>query len=322
MALLKPKIYYESSPRFERCLREWEHFFRSNGVKYRTDRAFGKGVLGDENISIIFGSWKDRKSKHHRIKRAVVASGKPFIVIETSLLGREKVTHYFDEPWFRIGVNGYLADSGLFNNDGVGIDRWKKIQDERNIDLHPWNPTGKYILVVLQLPGDASLRGASIEKWALKICTSIRQVTDFPIVIRRPQLEVTFSEAILEECTHMVNVSIEPGSRENLFSSIDNCIFGCTFSSGMGIDLMLRGKPVIADDPGSFVYPIRTEIHHALEGAFNMPNRIPLLSKIAYCQWHLSEIQTGAVWKHLLPVLTACNYDQPWSLSTDRSTNN
>ena len=297
--IIIPKLVYQSSPRLEACLKAWESFFQKNKLRYRTDRLLYKGILNDHNISVIFGSWKNRPDVHHQVKNRVVSSGKPFVVHETSLLGREKVTYMFDEPWFRIGVNGFLADTGLFNNAHAESNRWMMIQKERNIEVKPWEAKGSFVLVVLQLPGDASLRGASIEKWALDMCKLIRASTDFPIVIRRPQLDVSFDPIALEACASLVNVEIQNGTRENLYSMIDQCLFACTYTSGMGIDLILRGKPVVVGDSGSFVFSVRTDLPKALEGKYNTPDRLPLLSELAYCQWHLREIESGEVWNHL-----------------------
>lgn len=294
-----PKIYYRSSPRKdEPCLRAWEEFFKKEKIIYRTDRGFSKPTLG-KKIAIIFGSWKENNKSHHKLKRKIISSKKKFIVNETSLLGRKKITENFEEDWFRIGINGFLADDAFFNNKNSPEDRWEMIRKARSIEILPWNYEGNHILIVLQLPNDASLRGENISKWAYSICKKIRSKTDFPILVRKPQLERIFDTKYLKKIINLKNVTIQDGSRENLFETLDNSCFVCTFSSGMGIDSILRGKPVVVTSKGSFVYPLRTELEDALNNKFFTPNRTKILSEISYCQWHIDEIKNGTVWNHL-----------------------
>lgn len=294
-----PKIYYRSSPRKdEPCLLAWEDFFKKEKINYSTDRRFSIPKLNNK-ISIIFGSWKDNNKPHHKLKRQIIASNQNFIVNETSLLGRKKITENFEENWFRIGINGFLADEGIFNNKNLKENRWDMIQKARSIELLPWSNSGRYILIVLQLPNDASLRGENITKWAYSICKKIRSKTNFPILIRKPQLKREFDDFFLKKILKLKNIDIQEGSRENLFETIDNSTFVCTFSSGMGIDSILRGKPVVVSSKGSFVYPVRTKLQNALNGDFFTPDRHTILNQISFCQWNIQEIREGLVWNHL-----------------------
>lgn len=297
------KIHYKSSVKPEECLHAWSRGLRKLGVSHLSDSSL-MFFRGSQNlVNIIFGSWKDRNIQHHQVKNKVVSSGRPFIVNETSLLGRQKVSDTFDENWFRIGVNGFLADTGLFNNKNSPVDRWEKISAAINIKLLPWSVSGDYILLALQLPGDASLRGRDISEWALQACRKIRQKSDFPIVIRKPQLDREFDKSKINACLDLPNVTLQNGTRENLFETIDKSLFTYTYTSGLGIDSILRGKPVVVDNTGSFVYPIRTCLEEALSYNFTIPDRTQLLSDLAYAQWSLDEIAQGFPWLHLLPVI-------------------
>jgi len=70
--------------------------------------------MSNIDVAVIFGSWKDRPSTWHKCKNKIVSSGKPFVVIETPLIGRGPVTDILQDSWYRIGVNGFLADTGRF----------------------------------------------------------------------------------------------------------------------------------------------------------------------------------------------------------------
>ena len=156
-----------------------------------------------------------------------------------------------------------------------------------------------YILVCLQLPTDASLQGANISKWMWEICNKIRNKSNLPIKVRSPQLERKFEQYYLEKTLDIKDLSFEKGTKQNLFDSIDNSIFVCSFSSGIGIDSLIRGKPVVVESKASFVFNIRTKLDDALKGDFNLTDRLQILSNISYCQWNLEEISKGLPWKHL-----------------------
>ncbi len=299
---LKPKIFYKSSPRKERCLTAWEHFFRTQNISYQTDRKLAIPQFYSHNLAIIFGSWKNRKDSHHQIKNKIIDSNKNFICCETSLLGRQKVTNKFNEDWFRVGINGFLANTGNFNQSAhITPERWQMIKEVRNIEVVPWNHNqGIYITICLQLPGDASLQGADINLWMLKVCRSIRAITDFPIKIRFPQLKRTFNRQHLAEAMSYPNMISEEGTKENLNKTIDESSFICTYSSGMGIDAVLRGTPIFAESKASFVYSVSTKLKECIEGRFNTPDRSDLLKTLAYCQWSKHEIETGMAWDHLI----------------------
>ena len=299
---LRPKIFFKSSPRKEACRTAWENFFKRENIAFRTDRKLRLPRTRDHNIAIFFGSWKDRRDLHHKTKNQIIRSGKNFICCETSLLGRQKVTHKFNENWFRIGINGFLANTANFNTPmQSSLCRWEMIQELRGIEVLPWKKSdGQYITICLQLPGDASLQGADISDWMLQTCRTIREHTDFPIKIRLPQLQRTFKQECIAQATSLPNVSLENGTKENLNKTIDESSFVCTFSSGMGIDAIIRGTPVYAESKASFVHSISTDITNAIAGNFNTPDRDNIFSRLAYCQWSTEEIESGAAWKHLI----------------------
>ena len=113
------------------------------------------------------------------------------------------------------------------------------------------------------------------------------------------QLERNFDPLYVRKTLLLKNISFQNGTRDNLFQSLDNAFFVCTYSSGIGIDSIIRGKPVVISSPASFVYDIRTKLEDALNFKFNKNDRIQILSNIAYCQWHIDEIELGLPWQHL-----------------------
>lgn len=262
-----------------------------------------KGDYEKADVHVIFGSWKDRDVLHHNVKRSVVEKAKTFVCIETPLVGRKAVKNVGDDVWYRVGVNGFLADTGNFNNKNRPSDRWHKIKKELNVELKPYQTAGEYILVTLQVPGDASLRGCVIEEWCWEVCHTIRRYTKRPILIRTSQVPKQFNFELLNKLPDRLdNIAFQEGTKENLIPTLEQCWATVTYSSGMGIDSYINGVPSFTMDKGNFAYSLgNTSLKH-IESP-NLPNREQWLSNLCYAQWSEHEMQEGKVWNHLKEVL-------------------
>ena len=249
------------------------------------------------DLAIIWGSWKDRDTPWHNIKRAVVKNAPQFIVLETPILNRGPVKDIMDDEWYRIGKNGFLSHNGDFNNynsDGI---RWKMFQDDLGYQLKPERETNEHkpIIVVLQLPGDASLCGHDISEWCVRTVRSIRSVTDRKIIIRKPQVERPY---LIQEALNFKDVIIQDGKHENVKSTIQAAHAVVTFSSGMGVEALIEGTPVIAHHQASFVYDITPNKLEDIEN-ITLPDREQWIKDMAYTTWSLKEVGLGLPWKHL-----------------------
>jgi hypothetical protein len=257
------------------------------------------------DVAVIFGSWKDRNVPWHNCKRDIVESGKPFVCIETPLIGRGPVTDILKDEWFRIGVNGFLADTGRFyrENYAYGPDRWDKISKQLNINLLPWKNNGDYVVIALQLPGDASLRGTDISKWAAHTAQELRNYTDRPIIVRTPQLDREFDKESILHIKSIKGVSVQQGTRENLFRTLDNAYATVTYSSGFAIDSVIRGTPTIAVDPGNFAYSLGNNKLSQIDNIIRSEDRTQWLFNLSYAQWSHDEIKNGEAWAHISKLL-------------------
>ena len=294
---MKVNIYAKSAnhPRFEEMLMKF-----ATGVLDSGDDAFFSydDKYYDCDCAVIFGSWKDRPDTHHKVKNEIVKNAKNFIVVETPLIGRGPVSDVMGDNWYRVGLNGFLADTGNFNNKHKSKDRWDIVRKNLNVELKAYNDPGEYIIVVLQLPGDASLRGASIEKWCRNVCIDIRKHTNMPIIIRTPQLTREYNKKWLDEALKVPNVTLEKGTKDNMVPMLEKAHCAVTYSSGFGIDALIHGCPVIAMSPSSFAYEICDNTIDKITKP-SRPNRDQLLFNLSYAQWHISEIENGYPWKHL-----------------------
>jgi hypothetical protein len=299
---MKVKVFTKSAnnSRFEKTLINF-----SRGVaRYGDQVTISDSLTYEEcDCAIIFGSWKDRNNYWHNVKRDIVAKAPKFVVLETPILGRKKVAEVMPDNWFRVGVGGFLADTGNFNNVNRSGDRWAKIQKELGVELMPWNTNEEGpIVIALQLPGDASLRGTDINKWAYNRIISIRALSDNPIVIRTPQIKRNFDLPKLVSVDE--NITVQEGTKENLVPTLRDAFCSITYSSGLGVDSTVAGCPTIAYNPGNFAYSISSKF---VTGIHNIkrPDRTQWLHNLSYCQWSEEEMIDGKPWEHLRPVI--CN---------------
>lgn len=302
---MKVVVYTASAnaPQFERDLLKF-----AEGVSLSGDAVLvNSGTeYEDCDVAVFFGSWKNMKARHHKIKNEIVSKAKNFIVLETPLLGRQKVEEAMKDTWYRIGINGFLADTGNFNNTDCDDSRWEKVKSWFNIDLEPWNhkPNGPIVLA-LQLPTDASLRGACIEKWAYETILEIRRYTARPIIVRKPQLDRPFQSEYMEKIRKpMKNVLFQKGTFENLIPTLKAASCTVSYSSGFALDSLLHGCPAIACSPSSFAYELcQNEPSDVID--LRQVDRQQLFYNLSYAQWESSEIQQGLPWKHLRKKLLA-----------------
>lgn len=246
---------------------------------------------------VFFGSWKDRKRPWHQLKMKIVGLEQPFIVMETPIIGREIRN---DHPYYRIGVDHYVRHLGHFNNYYCSAKRWEQMREDLGIEVKPWRSTGKYILLCLQIPGDASLLGEDITDWALQTIRQLRKVTDRPIRCRPHPIPRKYDEETVKIIHAQPGVKwIEPDKQKSLEEDLSDAWATVTYTSGVGVDSILAGVPVVGCHPGNFAYPISSTIEQIEDP--NLPDRTDWLSDIAYVQWSLDEIQRGDPWRHLRP---------------------
>jgi len=258
--------------------------------------------LQEPDCYVIFGSWKDRDQPHHNAKREVVASGKPFICIETPIFGRKPVKDYIQDDCFRVGLNGFLNNRAKFVPEGFYPDnnRLGMMAERLKVDIQPMRkPNSNMILLALQLPGDASLEGQDINEWFRGWVDALEGV-NMQKVCRFPQLPRDYNREILDYAEES-GWTFQEGTWSNLHHTIMHARFTISFSSGFGVDSLIAGTPCVVDSDASFAYELAHKGKKNLHNVY-MPQDIlreQWLSRLAYHQWFLDEMESGECWKHL-----------------------
>ena len=242
---------------------------------------------------VIYGSVKKtRGAAHHKIKSQVYDKMRPFVMFETPLVHRRADTN--DHTWLRVGVNGFLWDEAHWGFDHLDPER-------RIIDPIEWRKNGDHILILMQNPGDASLRGADIFEWTENTAKELRKHTDRPIRIRphplpNKQKRLEQLKQQLSFCEFVENKL--PDNMRPLEQDFTNCWCVVTFSSGSAVDAVLAGIPNIACDPGNMTWPISSHSLAMIETPYTDATSL-WEKQISHCQFSTEELRNGVCWRHI-----------------------
>lgn len=266
------------------------------------------------DVAVFLGSWKpDRSRTWHETRTSIKQNANCFVVIETPLLGRQM---FQKNQYYRVGINGFLNRDAYWGKEqNYPSDRFE------NLDLQymGWKKKrGDKIVVALQLAGDASLRNNDINEWCLDTVNELRQHTDRPIEIRtHPGVsekgmgnhEVLFQKFAF---SNFKDVSFVNGRNIPWEDQLEDAYCVVSYTSGLSIDAVYRGIPVIATDEGNFTWGVTERKLNNVEN-LNLATEQEVqqwLYNLAYCQWTPDEMEEGIVWNHLKPTIDALLKEQ------------
>jgi len=254
------------------------------------------------DAAVIYGSYKSyRGSGHHKIKTEIATKFKKYVQLETPIIGRVASTS--DHNYLRVGVNGFLFDEATWGFDHINKNRYKKVFEHTGYDINKeWQTDGDHILVLMQNPGDASLRGQNIFEWALNTVRTLKKHTDRKIVVRpHPLPRKGFTDFVkqIKRFKNVVLVENElPTKLRPLEKDFSNCYCAVSYSSGSTVDAVLAGVPVLATDPGNMAWDISSHELKKIEQRY-LGDKTEWMQKIAMCQWSISEFESGECWDHI-----------------------
>jgi len=261
----------------------------------------------------VLGEIKNNMKEQHDF---IESTGKPRIVLEQATF-RKNLD--FDNPktnYYKVGLNHFTYDEGIFYNKNSPSDRWEKIKSEQRIDIKPWRRDeyndSKYILLLLQNPIDTSLNpmikeGIRYDDWINKTIRNIREVTDKNIKVRlHPRFQSRFDLHRLS----LLNVEIsneydgwnKSNGGDSLYKDLKNAWACVTFSSNAATEAICEGVPVVNLHKSSFSWPVS---YHTLDILKDNVircdfKRAQWLYDCSYTQWTMEEINSGIVHKRLL----------------------
>lgn len=234
------------------------------------------------DVAVIFGVGK--KNVPISYPRQKVLDGQKSIGKQTIVLERGYIKR---DEYFAVGLNG-LNGRAKFSHFNHRPDRFHKLK----VDLFPWRDDGEHIVLVGQVPSDASVQNVDIIDWCAYQANLLQQHTNRKIIFRPHPLAVNQTPMIFG-----TSYSTKP-----LLEDLENAWAVCTFNSNVGVDAILNGVPVFASDEGSMVWDIANKDIGYL-GYPDLPDRDQWAANIAYCQWNHKEMMSGEAWQHIRQVV-------------------
>lgn len=187
------------------------------------------------------------------------------------------------EKYFAVAINGHNG-SGTWKHGGP--ERWASW----DTTISPWRKTGEHVLVCGQR-GFGYNAMAMPNDWPDRVLARLRETTDRPIWFRaHPKRRAVMPSA---EYDRVLDWS------EPLEAHLANCWAVVVWGSGCATHALLGGVPAFFEAP-----------HIVTEGAAERglgninnplyPDRLPVMERMAWAQWSMSELRSGAAFWHLL----------------------
>jgi hypothetical protein len=255
------------------------------------------------------------KKKNAEIYQFILDKNKPIIVVEQATFRKNLDIEKSDDYYFRVGLNHYTFDEGIFKNENSPSDRWEQIQKEQDIDIKPWKKKGDYILILTQNPIDTSLndlvkKPGDYENFIRSTIENISKYTDEDILIRpHPRFTFRFNKDTLKDINvknkvmfseNLNNFNVTNGG-EDIYKDLENARVAISYSSNSLTEAICEGVPCISLSKTSHAYPVS---FHTLEVLRHkeLPefDRTQWLYDCSYTQWKMSELNSGIVHERLL----------------------
>lgn len=266
------------------------------------------------DVAVQFGTVKERNNEHHITKQSIKKNARTIVYVETPVLGR-LINKKNDYSFYRVGVDGFLNNDGKFyQSENIDKNRLRLLKSSGLYikDFTGWkdHKSGS-ILILLQLPGDASLRGQRLSEWFLETVEKIRSQTSREITVRfHPAMSDRGRSEFFSEIGDLFfknyqNIVWSNGIDIPLDKDFERSGICISYTSGSCIDAVLHGVPVISMDEGNLAYPISSR---RIEDIPN-PKLVSALEvnewvlALANSQWNEQEMLNGIVWSKMYPII-------------------
>lgn len=206
------------------------------------------------------------------------AAGRNVLVMERGYIGDLAARR----QWTSLGWNGLNGRAAAPPAPDAGA-RWRRNFGAR---LEAWREHGAFVVVMGQVPGDASIDGVDMAAWYRAACKASRR---FGLPVRFREHPSARQSGMATPVPLGVDVDERP-----LAECLADARFVVTFNSNSATDAVLAGIPALACDAGSIAWPVTG---HGLAADPPSPDRTRWAADIAWRQWTTDEIESGAAWE-------------------------
>lgn len=209
----------------------------------------------------------------HKLRSA----GHEVLVLERGYIGDRFL--YTSLGWN--GLNNYAAFPSYPDDGG------KRFAAHGGV-IEPWKSDGDYILILGQVPGDASLRGRSLQGWYSERAEQAAKIHQLPVIFR------PHPEAVKRR--RVVRVRGATLSTGTLHDDMAGAFCTISYNSNSCVDSVLSGVPCIAGDRGTMAW----EVCSRDDSEIIRPERTAWAHALAWKQWTAGEIAAGIPLRKLI----------------------
>ena len=203
------------------------------------------------------------------------------IYIDLGYWGRRKLSRW--DGYHKLALNS-RHPTAYFQDRPHSPDRFNQFR----IPIQPWRKAGRHVLVVGMSAKAAGAEGLSPESWERSTIAKLKRLTDRPIVYR-PKPNWAEAKPIAGAVF---------GRGPTLAEALVDCHAVVAHHSNAAVDALLAGVPCIC--PEGVAAPLSAR---RLEDIENLPmpdGREQWAADIAWTQWSIDEMQSGAAYRYLL----------------------
>lgn len=200
--------------------------------------------------------------------------------------------------FLRYSLDGPFYDTAEYANKNSGPEQWEKISKTLGIELKPWRPKGKYILICMQRDGGFSMKNLDPLLWLRMKLNKIRQHTDRPIIIRpHPGKVQDFSSFVAP------GVEVVDSTKVPLIQSMYKTHAAVFFNSSSAVAAVCEGIPVFIDDNSCVARDVANKNIENIEKP-ELFNREQWIWDLAAAHWSDDDSKAGKIYEKFKPFLT------------------
>jgi len=261
------------------------------------------------NVKNVFKTYTEKLAPFYD---ALDTSKKIKIVMESAIF-RQNTTDDVKRVYYRFGLNHFMRKVGEFYNQNSPPDRWKKLQQEQNINIKEWRNHGNHILVILQKQYDSSLVGLyetykDYGVWLKGVLEEIRKHTDRKIIVRdHPRLKFDGIKKAIGDLKNIEisknNIAINRSTAgHHLLKDFEDAWAVVGYTSSTLTDSVCEGIPTFALSEYAMAYDVCNNDLSKIEIPNRNIDRQQWLNDMAYAQWSYDEIRKGEPWDRMKSV--------------------
>lgn len=204
------------------------------------------------------------------------AAGGEICVLERGYLGDRF-------QWTSVSFGGGLNGRGEFRGIRSDPERF----DDHFGPLQRWRRQDGYVLIIGQVPGDASLNAmnGTLDAWYCLVASALKAQGHAVRFRPHPEAVKRGRGGGIPGVATLIG---------DLPSALAGASFVVTFNSNAAVDAVVAGVPTVAMDRGSMAWPVTT---HFLDAEPQTPDRHIWAAELAWKQFTMDEFRSGFCWE-------------------------